>query len=702
MSTLADARWLPGRRERRAARLAAVAALLALALLPALWQPPPAAAHPLGNFTTNRYSRIEISPDRLRIRYVLDQAEIPTFQAMPSLDANGDRAVTDAEKNAYAAKTMAEITRNLSLSVDGRAIPLRVTSQELELLPGQAGLQVMRLAAWLEAPGAAALLGRAGQAGSRVEYRDGNEPGRIGWREMLVQTSDGVAVGGGPGGAMPSKDVSDELRAYPEDLLMSPIDVRELRFSAAFGPAGGSTAGGAGQPATRAATASLSRASDGFAELFTSATSGSLTPPVIMLALLTATLLGGLHALSPGHGKTIVGAYLVGSRGTARHALFLGLTVTAVHTAGVFALGLATLVASQYFVPERIYPWMSLASGLLVLGMGVSLVRARLGAYRGRTSQGHDHSRDHAPAGLAGHTHAHADAHSHDGHDHGHDAMHEDHSRAHAHAGHTHDDHESHAASPEALSHSHGFGSHTHAIPGADGAPVTWRSLLALGIAGGLLPCPSALVVMLGAIALHQVGFGLVLIVFFSAGLAATLIAIGLLMVYSGRTAGKLRLVERLGSGRAASLARLARLVPVLSAGVVALAGLALSVEALRQMDVSQFWSPPSLRTVAANALSLGLGALVVFVALRRRSSRPALAAVPVVLPATMTPAAHSAPDHAAHSHDPRIPVPPMHGHAHEHAHDHLHGHAHDHDHSHDHSEVHEHVAATVGGRVMR
>ena len=339
---------------------------------------------------------------------------------------------------------------------------------------------------------------------------------------------------------------------------------------------------------------------------------------MVALALLTAMLLGGMHALSPGHGKTVVGAYLVGSRGTARHALFLGLTVTLVHTAGVFALGLATLFVSRSFMPERVFPWLSLASGLLVLGMGLSLLRVRLRAL-GRPARG------------PGHAH---------GHDHEHPAG--------------------------ALSHSHGLGSHTHAVPGADGAPVTWRSLLALGISGGLLPCPSALVVMLGAIALQRVLLGLVLIVAFSAGLAATLSAIGLAMVYSGRLAGRLatrlRLDQR-GGGRGpwATVWHLGRAIPALSAGVVALAGLALTAEAAGALDLLAGLTLSPLPGSTLTALSATLAGAAGLVWLRSRR--------PVAV-------AEGALGHGpSHGHEPRTMTT---GTVTSHGHDH-HGHGHGH-----------------------
>jgi ABC-type nickel/cobalt efflux system permease component RcnA len=225
-----------------------------------------------------------------------------------------------------------------------------------------------------------------------------------------------------------------------------------------------------------------------------------------------------------------VGAYLVGSRGTARHAAFLGLTVTITHTAGVFALGLVTLLASEYVVPEKVFPILSLISGGMVVAIGLSLFVRRL-------------------RGLAG-----SNTHSHDGHDHNHDHHHE---------------------IDPGQPHSHGGRVHSHLPPGADGAPITWKSLLALGVSGGILPCPSALVVLLAAISLNRVGYGLLLVLAFRAGLAGVLTGVGLAFVYAGR------LLKSNGA-----LGRLSRVLPIVSAFVITCAGLTISYQALSQAGI--------------------------------------------------------------------------------------------------------------------
>jgi nickel/cobalt exporter len=220
---------------------------------------------------------------------------------------------------------------------------------------------------------------------------------------------------------------------------------------------------------------------------------------IILVALAVAVGLGAFHALEPGHGKTLVAAYLVGSRGTAKHALLLGLIVTAAHTTGVYLLGAVTLYASRYIVPERLYPWLGVVSGVMIAGLGlVLLVRRYLGKDEFFT-----------------HTHHHHAAHSHgtDGHHHHH--------------------------------HHHGDEHHHH----QHGRPVSLRELLTLGISGGIIPCPAALVVLLSAVSLQRIGFGLLLIIAFSVGLAAVLIAVGMLMVYARqfmfRFQGEGRIVTR-------------------------------------------------------------------------------------------------------------------------------------------------------------
>lgn len=245
--------------------------------------------------------------------------------------------------------------------------------------------------------------------------------------------------------------------------------------------------------------------------LLQSLTSGSQGPHFLALALGVAFFLGAAHALTPGHGKTIVAAYLVGSRGTIWDAVYLGSVVTLTHTSSVFILGFLTLFASRYILIDRIYPWLSVISGLLVVAMGIWLLRLR---WRG---PGHDHH-------------------------HGHDHRHHDHDHPH--------------------NHEH---PHPHPTPG-----VSRGQLFSLGVSGGLVPCPEAMVVLLMAVSIHKLGLGLVILVAFSLGLAAVLIAIGVAMILSGPLIGKLA-PDRWTS----------RALPIGSAAVVTLLGIGIVYKAV-------------------------------------------------------------------------------------------------------------------------
>ncbi|MBA2705147.1 MAG: hypothetical protein H0U60_15020 [Blastocatellia bacterium] len=482
-------------------------------------------AHPLGNFTINHFARIEVGTKQIKLRYVIDMAEIPTFQELQSI-AGGDGTPSNGELDTYAARNAARYANGLLLVLDGARLPVQLVAAHANLVSGAAGLQTMRI----ESDFAATI--PAGTAGEvrRLRFEDQNYADRIGWRELVVKpistTSlfDSSAYG---------TSVTDELKAYPSDMLAAPLDERTAEVSITSG----AIPSGAHALLARDGRPVLAAARDRLAELIAVP---ELTAGVALFGILIAVLLGGLHALSPGHGKTVVGAYLVGTRGTARHAAFLGLTVTITHTAGVFALGVVTLLASEYVVPERLFPILGLLSGAIVVVMGASLLIRRL------------------RVATAPHSHAHtAEGHSH-------------HEQA---PGNDHD----HASDP-LQPHSHGGVSHSHLPPGADGSRVTWRNLLALGISGGILPCPSALVVLLAAISLHRVGYGLLLVVAFSAGLAAVLTSVGLAFVYAGR------LLKSTGG-----FGRVGRVLPVFSALVITCAGLAICYSALDQAGLNLF-----------------------------------------------------------------------------------------------------------------
>jgi nickel/cobalt exporter len=447
--------------KRPAARraLAAVFAVVALALAAA----PGAHAHPLGNFSINHLSTVSVSADHVDVRYVLDQAEIPTVQ---------ERSLGPA---GVLAKKRAEVDRRLVLIVDGRRVALVSAGQpRLSFPDGAGGLKTTRL----ELPLRAVV-----DHPHRVELRDGTFPGRIGWKAVVSAPGQGTAVRSDA----PTGDPTGGLRRYPQDLLSSPLDRRDAAFSVA--PGDGTLVAPKGE---HGGTAETRAQSDGFAGLFADAASGQ---GVLLLLLLAAFGWGALHALSPGHGKAMVAAYLVGTRGSARHAIALGATVTVTHTIGVFALGVVTLALSQYVLPEDLYPWLTLISGLLVVSIGGGVLRSRI-----RKAKHHHH-----------HEH---------GHEHGHDHHHE------------HD--------------------------------LSWKGLLGMGAAAGLIPCPSALVVLLAAISQHEVALGLLLITAFSLGLAGTLTGLGLVVVSARRW-----IPPRLAAGRLAAVLPAASALLIVGVGCV-------------------------------------------------------------------------------------------------------------------------------------
>jgi len=438
-----------------------------------------AVAHPLGNFSVNHLSQVEISRDGVDVLYILDQAEIPTFQ---------ERGLSPAE---VLARKRAEVERGLTLEVDGRGVALRPAgTPRVSFPPGQGGLKVTRV----ELPLTAAVSGPR-----RVRLRDETFDGRAGWKAIVARPGEGTAVRS----TAPSGDPTNGLRSYPKDSLSSPVAQSSASF--AVRPGGGTLeapkAPGAGETTTSRG------GNDGFTGVFSDAASGE---SVLLLLLLAAFGWGALHALSPGHGKAMVAAYLIGTRGTPRHAVALGAVVTFTHTIGVFALGLVTLLLSQYILPEDLYPWLNLASGLLVVIVGVGVLRSRVRWARARRVGGH---------------------------------------------GHSHGDHEHHH--------------HHHDVPDQ----VTWKGLIGMGAAAGLIPCPSALVVLLGAIAQHQVALGLLLIVAFSAGLAMTLTALGLIVVLGRNVVSRVSIP----SGVTTAL-------PALSAVVIVGVGFVLTANALPQI----------------------------------------------------------------------------------------------------------------------
>jgi ABC-type nickel/cobalt efflux system permease component RcnA len=524
-------------------------------------------AHPLGNFSISQYSAIRVDKETVEIRYIIDMAEIPTFQEIQ--ESGIVPQAGDSSLDTYLRRKTEMLAGGLILEINGLRLTPLPDSREIIFPPGAGGLPTMKIGILYKVK-----LGDSKGGEYVLSYRDDNFPGRAGWKEIIAVAGSSARI---LNSSVPEVDRSSQLNDYPTDLLNSPPQELAAKLAFTTAPSPMSVASKASarideritekarttnkfqmtrsdasqrssngkllkQPAaeplinSRVIDPDSPKADDNnriqlqanqqatprnsFTDLIATKQLGL---GIILMALAVAVSLGAFHALEPGHGKTLVAAYLVGSRGTMKHAFLLGLIVTAAHTAGVYLLGAVTLYASQYIVPERLYPWLGVASGALIAGLGAVLLVRRY------------HDKD----GLSNHHHHHH--HHHRGHGHSHDH------------GHLHRDHD------------------------VD-RQVSFRELLTLGISGGIVPCPAALVVLLSAVSMQRIGFGLLLIVAFSVGLAAVLITIGLLMVSARQFMSRFQVNSSLTS----------RWLPLTSSAFILVFGIALAIQSLQTAGLLQ------------------------------------------------------------------------------------------------------------------
>ena len=340
---------------------------------------PAAFAHPLGNFTVNRGSAIRLTVGAAEVDYTIDMAEIPTYQELPTIDADGDGVASAQELDAWAQREARVILPGLELRVDGRAVGLSSTSATAVLLPGQAGLQTLRFEG--------AFSGRVTTGSGSIAYQDGNaDDGRIGWREVTA-SGDGVALAGSN---VPATSPSDDLRTYPQDMLSSPLDVTSMSATFSSSATAGASAGfGPGAPVDAVARPATEAA--GFAGVL--ARRGL---PLVLLGLVLAFGFGAWHALLPGHGKTLMAGAMVGSGARPRQALGVATAVASMHSAAVIALGLAVIGLQQTFRPEVLYPWLGTLSGVAAVALGGYLLWTRSSDWRHRRRHAHGHDHAHA------------------------------------------------------------------------------------------------------------------------------------------------------------------------------------------------------------------------------------------------------------------------------------------------------------------
>jgi nickel/cobalt exporter len=573
-------------------------------------------AHPMGNFSVNHYSRLDVTSIGVHLTYVLDLAEIPTVELFQEWQISDKNA---GEFQAKAAAQAASLLANVIVDTDGHRIQPRLGRVTASLFEGAGGMPTAHIVINADL--------RAGPG--RVSYEDRNYADRTGWKEIVIRGGDGVSL---ISATRTDADLSHELTIYPADLSLAPP--QDLRASVSWAIASLPPEAPAIAAPKRAIPASQQPAA--LERVVLPATvyqpvSRPFTPPQqgsgavkagdflsrmlrdkrfgigsILLGLLVAFGLGAMHALSPGHGKTIVAAYLIGSRGTLKHALFLGSTVTFTHTVSVFLLGLGVLLFQQYVVPERAIPVIGAISGISIICVGAWLLYKRsIALIESGASADHPH--------YAGEQHHHDHEH-HQGHER-HNSIqeslgssrgfrptsadagvavldvHQAHSHAHDHADmHTHSEvsgqveeqqHPHSHGHNEAFVHTHRHDGHTHAHVVPEG-PMALGGLVALGVSGGMVPCPSALILLLSAIALGHTALGLMLLLAFSAGLAMVLMAIGALVLYAKHMLPDARLAQR---------HPFFRLVPVFSAVVVVVMGLLMTMTALGLIQPVRYFS---------------------------------------------------------------------------------------------------------------
>lgn len=471
-------------------------------------------AHPMGNFSVSHYAKLALSERGVEIEYALDLAEIPTFELLRAWGV--ERNSPASELQTKAEEKAREWIENLEFTLDGQPIAPRLQEVRVVVADGAGNLPIVRVT----------MLAHISARGANLEYEDNNFPDRAGWKEIVIDAVPPVVV---QRASQSSRDISKALTHYPPDPTIAPPQDLRARVSWKINALPATNGREPAQTAIKPVVTPIPQPNRAPVASAPALMTKQKAPPgtivrgdflskllhqsqwtisILLLAIGVSFLLGAAHALTPGHGKTIVAAYLVGSRGTLKHAAFLGAMVTSTHTAVVFALGATTLLLFRYVVPERITQVLGAISGVSIVVLGAWMLRKRI-----LTARAHLHGNGHA------HTHAHHE-HGHHEHEHGHN---------------THRDH---------VHHEHG---HTHShIPDE----LSWKALVALGASGGLVPCESALVLLLGSIAIGRVGLGLILLVSFSLGLASVLIAIGVLVLYAkklipeGKRSGNLALLR--------------------------------------------------------------------------------------------------------------------------------------------------------------
>jgi nickel/cobalt transporter (NicO) family protein len=529
-------------------------------------------AHPLGNFSVNHSHNLTFTPDGVVDHAVVDFAEIPTEQSRRSVDTDGDGTASDTELALFGTQTCERVRAATRLTIGANISAFTISSRSFIYQQGQAGLPTSRLECVLDA--------KADLSRPRgISFKQTFDSDRVGWREI-------TAVGNGLrliDSSVPTQSTTDTLRTFPTGALDSPLIIGNATLSVEPGTDQSVALRNGGSVASPsifkggAMAGAVDRITTRFNDLVGRR---DLTIGVGLLAVALALLLGASHALLPGHGKTVMAAYIAGRQGSARDAVIVGATVTATHTGGVLILGLLLTVSSA-LAGATVLSWLGVASGLLIAGLGASLLLNAL-RHRAPSHSHHDHTGHH---GHHGHTHGHGD------HGHAHDS-----GRGNARARHrrttvvparpgasasirSRDSADvavldrPRVATAVRVNKRQTISSPSKPAP----ATVSRRGLIGMGIAGGLVPSPSALIVLLSAIALGRTAFGVLLVVAYGLGMAATLTAAGLLLVRI-----RDRFQDRPSTGRVGrAAARWRMLSPYATALLVVVVGVGLAARSL-------------------------------------------------------------------------------------------------------------------------
>ncbi len=470
--------------------------------------------------------QLRVGPERVIVDYAIVLSDISLAKALIDMETDGVSGISEAERKTYDDRQRERLRHNIEFTVDNQPVPLTDYFEAVQDTPEQVFVYKF-----------SALVTVSEGVEHKLALYNNLELGRDEWLVYYVASGAGITL----------VDGRRWQKATDKRQMTDKQGERgiELTYKLGTGVPTQSLDDVLGKVGKRDAGAKTEKLKEFIRR--------PLSLKLVIVALVVSAVLGGLHALTPGHGKAVVAAYLVGSKGRVREAIFLGLVVTLTHTFSVIALGLVTLFASQYVLPQDIAPWLSVASGFLIAVLGTWLLGRNLNQYYHRKNA---HSHDHA-------NHSHSHDHEHPPHDHGHehhDHDHHplDHEQEHDHHSHDHEHHHGH--------------SHTHSrVPER---PGLW-GLLSLGVSGGIVPCVDALVGLLFAISMNRIVWGLVIICAFSIGLASVLVAIGVMMVLAKP------LIERF-TGEGVWLQRL----PILSSVVVIILGTVLMFKALNDMGI--------------------------------------------------------------------------------------------------------------------